>query len=333
MIRFLQPWLAGWLLGGLGVLLLLKWRVRWRYAAATLVRSLDARVYRASSVRRLPFAVLALSLLLLGGALLQPVLPYSQADVESRGLDIVVLLDLSSSMQEEMGGARAAVSPPAAAPTRTRVRTRLDATKTAIRTFIRSRRDDRIGLVVFSDNPYVVSPLTFDHPYLLRYVDLIDDQILQNEGQTAIGDGLALSNYMLSRQAKEGSHGHQVIVLFTDGEYNRGRDPIDVLAESKDADIRVHVIGVDLAQEVKEKPAVMQLMTTIARNGGRYFDANSERDLLAASRAIDTIEKSRLVSRVYVQDVPVYHWFAIPSLVCLVVAMGVRAIPYFVDQT
>jgi Ca-activated chloride channel family protein len=327
MIRFLQAWLAPWLLAALALVVLVKWRLHWRFAASTMVHALNVRTYRASIFRRLPFGVLALALLSIGAALLQPVIPYSQAEVQSRGLDIVILLDLSSSMQEEMGAARVRTSKPAV------VRTRLEATKNAIRTFIRARRDDRIGLVVFSDNPYVVSPLTFDHNYLLRYVDLIDDQILQNEGQTAIGDGLALSNYMLARQAKEGSHGHQVVVLFTDGEYNRGRDPIDVLAESRDADIRVHVIGVDLDQEVREKPAVMELMNTVERNGGKTYNAESERDLVAASKAIDSLEKSLLVSKVYVQDVPVYEWFAVPGLVCLVVAMGLRAIPYFVDQT
>lgn len=327
MIRFLQPWLAPWLAGALVLAVLLRWRLRWRFAASTMVRSLDAAAYRASIVRRLPLAVLALALVLVGGALLQPVIPYSQTAVESRGLDVVILLDLSSSMQEEMGRAKPVTSKPAA------LRTRLDATKNAIRTFIRARRDDRIGLVVFSDNPYVVSPLTFDHDYLLHYVDLVDDQILQNEGQTAIGDGLALSNYMLSRQAKEGSRGHQVIVLFTDGEYNRGRDPIDVLAESKDAEIRVHVVGVALDEEVREKPAVVDLMHTVERNGGRTFNAESERDLVAASKTIDSMEKTLLVSKVYVQDVPVYEWFAVPGLVCLVLAMALRAIPYFIDQT
>ena len=201
-------------------------------------------------------------------------------------------------------------------------RTRLDATKDAIKTFVRSRRDDRIGLIVFSDNPYVVSPLTFDHDYLLRYIDFVDDQILQGEGQTAIGDGLALSNYLLARQTASGSKAHQAIVLFTDGEYNRGRDPVEVLAESKAADIRVHVVGVDLDMDVKLKPAVQDLITTVERNGGRYFDAGSERELVAASRAIDSIEKSTLVSRVYVHDVPVYEWFVVPALVLFTCAHG-----------
>jgi Ca-activated chloride channel family protein len=329
MIRFLQPQLAWWLLGALAALVLLKWRVRRRFAASTAVRVLAARSYRASIVRRLPFAVLALSLACVGAALMQPVLPYSQTDIESRGLDIVLLLDLSSSMQEEIGltpeqRMRAAGRPPG--------KTRLDATKAAMKAFVNARRDDRIGLVVFSDNPYVVSPLTFDHDYVLRYIDFVDGAILQNEGQTAIGDGLALSNYLLSRQAGS-ARGHQVIVLFTDGEYNRGRDPVEVLAESKEADVRVHVIGVDLAQEVQTRPAVLDLMTTVEGNGGRYFNADSERDLAAASRTIDQIEKSTLVSRVYVHDVPVYEWFVVPGLVLFVAAMTLRALPYFVDQT
>jgi Ca-activated chloride channel family protein len=212
-------------------------------------------------------------------------------------------------------------------------RTRMDAVKDAVRSFIRMRRDDRIGLVVFSDNPYVISPLTFDHQYLLHYVDFIDDKILQGEGQTAIGDGLALSNYMLARQATPNSRGHQVIVLFTDGENNRGREPVDVLAESKEAGIRVHVVGVDLESDVKEKPAVQLLMAAVEQDGGRYFSADSERDLAAASRTIDSIEKGLLVSHVYVRDIPVYQWFAIPALVALAAALSLRAIPYFVDQT
>lgn len=330
MIRFLQPAIGWWLLAAFGVIALLKWRVRRRYAASAVVRALEGAGYRASILRRLPFALLAAALVLVGGGLMEPVLPYTQADVKSRGLDIVLLLDLSASMQEEIGltpGQRAITSSAPAG------KTRLVATREAIKAFVRARRDDRIGLVVFSDNPYVVCPLTFDHEYLLRYIDFVDDQVLQGEGQTAIGDGLALANYMLARQAAAGSASHQVIVLFTDGEYNRGRDPVEVLAESNDAHIRVHVIGVDLEQDVRQKTAVVDLVATVERNGGRYFDAASEHDLTAASRAIDSIETSTLVSRVYVHDVPVYEWFIVPALVCFAAAIALRAVPYFVNQT
>jgi Ca-activated chloride channel family protein len=326
-MRFLHPGAAIWLAGGFAAVALLRWLVQWRFAAFTAVVPIR-RAHRASLLRRLPFAALAASAVFASLALMQPVIPYSQAELQSRGLDIVLLLDLSSSMQEEMGSGQTPDRP--TVPTG---RTRMDAVKDAVRTFVRTRRDDRIGLVVFSDNAYVISPLTFDHDYLLHYVDLVDDKILQGEGQTAIGDGLALANYVLSRQATKDSAGHQVVVLLTDGENNRGREPVVVLAESKAARIRVHMIGVDLERDVKEKPSVQMLMAAIADAGGRYFSADSERDLQAASREIDQIEKGLLVSHVYVRDVPVYEWFAVPALVALAAALALRAIPYFVDQT
>jgi Ca-activated chloride channel homolog len=327
-MRLLHPEYAWWLLAALAAVAILKWRVRWRFAAFTSILPTRHSPYRASLFRRLPFAVLAVAAALAGVALMQPVIPYSQTDLSSKGLDIVLLLDLSSSMQEEMGSGQSLTTTTVAGG-----RTRMDAVKDAVKTFIRTRRDDRIGLVVFSDNPYVISPLTFDHEYLLHYIDFVDDKLLQGEGQTAIGDGLALSDYVLSRQATPTSRGHQMVVLFTDGESNRGREPVDVLKEAKDAGIRVHVVGVDLEMDVKEKPAVQMLVAAVEDAGGRYFNADSERDLIAASRTIDTIEKGLLVSRVYVRDVPVYQWFAIPSLVTLALALGLRAIPYFVDQT
>src|SRR5712691_4342811 len=204
-MRFLHPEYGWLMLAALAAVGILRWRVQRRFVVSTTVRWLSAPEYRASWLRRLPLAVIAIAVLLLGCALMEPVLPYSQAEITSRGLDIVITLDLSSSMLEEMGRVR----PPrtfqnltfstrdSAAPAKS-VKTRLTATKDAIKSFVTSRRDDRIALVVFSDNAYVISPLTFDHEYVIRYVDLIDDQLLRGEGMTAIGDGLALSNYLLA---------------------------------------------------------------------------------------------------------------------------------------
>ncbi len=339
-MRFLHPELGWWIAAALGAVGFVRWRVRRRFVGATTVRWLDAPRYRVSVFRRLPLAMLALAVILLGGALMQPVLPYSQVDITSRGLDIVIALDLSSSMLEEMGRIR----PPrtlqnltfttsdSAAPRKT-VRTRLTATKDAIKSLAAGRRDDRIALVVFSDNAYVISPLTFDHEYVIRYVDLIDDQLLRGEGMTAIGDGLALANDLLARQSHGGERRNQVVVLFTDGENNKGRDPLEVLGESHEAHIRVHMVGVDLEDEVRKKPQVQRVFQSVRRYGGRYFNANTARDLELASQTIDRIEKGVLVSRPFVRDAPVYQWFALPALVCLAAAIGLRAIPYFVDYT
>lgn len=323
-MRFLQPEVGWWIATAIVVATLLSWRVRRRFVAATTLRWLSARRYRASIVRRLPILLLVAALVLTGLAMMQPVIPYAESEVQSRGLDIVVVLDLSSSMEEDVAGYM---------PGRKfSGRTRLDATRDAIRTFVRGRRDDRIGLVVFSDHAYVVSPLTFDHEYLTHYIDMADERILQGEGQTAIGDGLALANYLLFRQSRA-DRANQVIVLFTDGENNRGSDPLEVLKQSRDANIHVHMVGVQLENDVRAKPEVRDLVSRIQQYGGRYYDARDERDLQAASRAIDTVEKGVLVNKAIVHDSPVYQWFAVPALLILAAAMGLRAIPFFVDLT
>jgi Ca-activated chloride channel family protein len=342
-MRFLHPEYGLVMLAALAAVAILRWRVRRRFVASTTVRWLASPRCQASWLRRLPLALLAIALALLALAVMQPVLPYSQAEITSRGLDIVIALDLSSSMLEEMGRIR----PPrtlqhltfttsdSAAPS---AKSRLTATKEAIKSFVASRRDDRIALVVFSDNAYVISPLTFDHEYVIRYVDLIDDQLLRGEGMTAIGDGLALSNHLLAsasgRDSKErGARRNQVVIVFTDGENNKGRDPMEVLGESNAANIRVHMVGVDLEEEVRSKPQVQRLFQAIRRYGGRYFNANTARDLDAASRAIDQVEKGFLVSRAFVRDAPVFQWFALPALILLTVAIALRAIPFFIDYT
>jgi Ca-activated chloride channel family protein len=346
-MRFLHPEYGVAIAAALAAAAALRWRVRRRFAASTTVRWLAAPAYRASAARRLPLAALVVSLLLVGAALMQPVLPYAQAEITSRGLDIVIALDLSSSMLEEMGRIR----PPrtlqnltfttrdSAAPAKS-ARTRLDATRDAIKSFVAARRDDRVALVVFSDNAYVISPLTFDHEYVSRYVDLIDDQLLRGEGMTAIGDGLALANHLLSASARDsgssrlrGDRRNQVVILFTDGENNKGRDPIEVLGESSAANIRVHLVGIDLEEEVRRKPQVQRLFESVRRYGGRYFDAGTPRELELASRTIDRLEKGLLVSRPFVRDAPVYQWFALPALVLLAFALALRAVPFFIDYT
>ena len=340
-MRFLQPEIGFGMTMAFLVLAVLRWRLLRRFAASTIVRWLSARTYRASDIRRLPFALFVVGLALAGCALMDPVLPYAQAEVQSRGVDIVVVLDLSSSMQEDMQlarQARATTQIPLERSGRTGLtrpsgRTRLDATKDAIKAFVRARRDDRLALVVFSDRAYVVSPLTFDHEYLVHYIDMVDDRILQGEGKTAIGDGLALASYLLASHAKAGDRGHQVVMLFTDGENNKGRDPSEVLDELQAAEVRVHFIGVDLEQEIRTGPEVQQLLQKIRRDGGQYFNASTAQDLAEASRSIDAVEKHVLVNKVTVRDEPVYQWFALPALLCLAAALGLRAVPYFIDQT
>ena len=93
------------------------------------------------------------------------------------------------------------------------------------------------------------------------------------------------------------------------------------------------MVGVALEDEIKQKPQVQRLVQAIRGYGGRYFSADTERDLDAASRAIDSIEKGVLVRQTYQRNTPVYQWFAVPAVIFLALAFALRAIPAFIDQT
>lgn len=312
----------------LALCLALLWRMvrRRSYVAFPLARLLRRSVFRASRLRVLPLVVLAAALPFVGLALGDPVLPYSEGEMRSRGLDIVLVLDMSSSMEETMGaGAR-----------RTSAftgQTRMDTTKNALLEFIALRPDDRIGLVVFSDNAYVVSPLTFDHEYLRRYVQMMDNRILRHEGMTAIGEGIALGASLLERQSDRTVKGNKVMVVFTDGEHNIGMDPVEAMQLADGIGVRVHMIGVDLPEEVKVRTEVRRLVGAVRQYGGRYFDADTVGQLRSASRAIDALEKGWLVQTQYIRNQPVYHYFAVPAIVLIALGMLLRAVPQFVDRT
>jgi Ca-activated chloride channel family protein len=276
------------------------------------------------------------ALLLTLVALMEPMVPSSDLEVSAQGLDIVLVMDLSSSMLEPMDFTPLTgpdgPSPRDLVAERAKRKTRLETTTDALKDLIARRRDDRLGLVVFSDHPYLVSPLTFDHENLFRYVDMVDEQILRGEGMTAIGDGIALATQLLARQST-GAGANKLIILFTDGENNTGRDPLTSLAEADAAGLRLHVIGVDLEEDIKKRPAVLQLITTVRRLGGEYFHADTVSQLRAAYERIDAMERGWLTSTAVVHRDPAYAWFAMPAAVLLLLAVGVRAIPFFSDLT
>src|SRR2546430_13392170 len=135
-MRFLNPQLGWWLLAAFAVVGLLRWGSRRPFAAATTLRWID-RSSRASISRRIPFLTLLIALALTACALMDPVLPFSESQIQSRGLDIVIVLDLSSSMQEEMERAKpvqaVAVGNSSAPALRRPGKTRLEAVKSAIK--------------------------------------------------------------------------------------------------------------------------------------------------------------------------------------------------------
>jgi hypothetical protein len=95
----------------------------------------------------------------------------------------------------------------------------------------------------------------------------------------------------------------------------------------------VHVVAVDLAEVIKARPVVQRLIAAVQRHGGRYFNADTVGQLREASSTIDSLEKGWLVQTQYSRNRPVYHYFAVPAILLLVLALLLRAVPYFIDVT
>jgi len=323
-LQLLQPWALALVPGSL-LLLVARWAWRRRrFVTLPTAHLLPPRAYQPTIVRRLPLALALAGIAATAVALGEPVLPHSTGELRSLGIDIVLVLDLSSSMSTEMAGSSSPDGPKGP--------TRLDRTKAALGAFIRSRTGDRLGMVVFSNYAYVVSPLTLDHEYLLQYLDIVDGNILRNEAMTAIGDGIDMAAFLLNRQAPDTRRG-KVIVVFTDGERNYGRDPLESLADADASHIRVHMVGVDLDEQIKDRPAVQALIAAVRRNGGRYYEADTVRQLRTAYTELDTLEKSLVVSQVHVANEPVYQWFALAAVVLIGLALAVNAMPFFNEMT
>ncbi len=322
-------WSIAWyLLGALAVVALLR-RARPRnYFGHSLLTYLYQRVSPPPLDIYLPKLLDLAGLVCLGLALLNPVIPFAEHTVRNEGLNMALVIDLSSSMQMPVTGGRR--MPNGA------VETRLDAVKRAVIEFIRHRKGDRIGIVVFSNSAYVVSPMTLDHNYLVNYVEMINERTLSDEGMTAIGEGMILARDLLIKQALKDGQDQQrgnVIVLLTDGENNTGR-PVDfALKEVRESEIKTYFIGVEVVmattasnQGFNDAPV---LISGVLSTGGRYFNARDAKQLEQAYREIHTIEKGRFLTRSQLRDVPAFASFAWAALAAITAGFLLRAVPRF----
>jgi Ca-activated chloride channel family protein len=166
-----------------------------------------------------------LSLALFALAMARPQLGKSLTQVEASGIDIMLVLDVSGSMLTKdftIGGESA---------------TRIDAIREVTRKFIEGRPNDRIGIIAFAGRPYVVSPMTLDHDWLLKNLERVKIGLV--EDGTAIGSGIAAgANRLNDKRSKS-----RVIVLLTDGENNTGKIPPNTAAEAVKA-LKIHFYAI-----------------------------------------------------------------------------------------
>lgn len=319
MLRLATPWA----LALLPLVLLLLWdaaRRAGRKRASVGYSDLDlleaAHIARPSWESHLPLGLVSLAVALLTLGLARPQSSLGMKPVTSEGLDIILCLDTSPSMQA-----------PDVAPTR------MDAARAVSLAFVQGRPDDRIGVVVFSGISLTQCPLTVDHPVLLQLLEGVRVGMTQTDG-TAVGDGLLTSVNRL----KDVPGNSKVVILLTDGRSNAGEiDPLTAAKMATRFGIKVYTIGVGTQEggsftrtdEFGFPQAVPieadldegTLREIASLTGGKYFRATDAESLASVYAEIDRLEKRVAPRQVVVDYRELYPWFVAPGLLLLALAL------------
>ncbi len=229
-------------------------------------------------------------------ALARPQRIRERVDVESRGVDIVLCLDVSSSMGLPLDdpGAKKKTS-------------RLDAIKAVATRFTKGRKGDRLGVVTFARFPRVLCPPTLDLDAVVGFLKSIRTVHVKEEDGTAIGAGLARAVALLARSKAKS----KVVILLTDGQENVHEiEPKEAALAAKRFHVRVHTVAAGRYQYFQGPfggvfKQEVELDTTdlreIARiTGGRFFRARDRKALEKVWSDIDKMEKSVLKGRRWV---------------------------------
>lgn len=268
-------------------------------------------------LRHVPFALRTLAIALLIVVLARPQSTDSWQNSTTEGIDIVMAMDISTSMLAED------LKP-----------NRLEAAKDVAASFINGRQNDNIGLVVFAAESFTQCPLTIDHGVLLNLFKDIQPGIIQDG--TAIGLGLANAvSRIKDSQAKS-----KVIILLTDGVNNTGEiAPVTAAEIAKTFGIRVYTIGVGTQGEAPypiptafgiqyqnipveiDEQVLKQIAST---TGGQYFRATDNASLKEIYSEIDQMEKTKISVQEFSKKQEEYKNWALIVFALLLVEVLLR---------
>jgi len=237
--------------------------------------------------------------------------------ITTDGIDIVVALDVSKSMDAQD------LSP-----------NRLEVAKRVAINFVNGRKTDRIGMVVFAEESYVQCPLTLDYQMVKKLIASIQIGLTMQGHATAIGSAMATSINRL--RSKNSAAESRIVILITDGENNAGDvDPNTAIEMAKAIGIRFYTIGVG---KVRGRGAVNSLLGAFfagngaqidekllkkvsSQTGGEYFRATDERTLIEIFKKISKLEKSKLSSGDFNKRSEYYYFFLFPGLLLLLLSV------------
>jgi Ca-activated chloride channel family protein len=327
-IRFLQP---GWFWAFALLPLVLLWRGRSGAVAAVEYSDISlAREVAAHTRSRFGWImgllpIIAAACMIVG--LARPQLTRSHVEVTAGGIDIVLAVDISGSMQAL--DFRVDNNPVS----------RIAIVKSVVAKFIDERPNDRIGLVAFAGVPYMVSPLTLDHDWLQQNLERVDTGT--NDDGTAIGSAIAAAvNHLRTRTTKS-----KVVILLTDGVNNTGLVPPLAAAEAARAfGVKVYTVGVGVRGQaripLRDQAGRTRLVTTFVdvddtplqaiakETGGRFYRATDSHSLQDIYEQINQYEKSPQTVQRIGQSEDLYPWALGPALALLALWLVLRHTRY-----
>ncbi len=237
-------------------------------------------------------------------------------EITSEGVDIMLALDVSSSMQAEDF----------------KPHNRLYVAKEEIKKFVNKREHDRIGLVVFAKHSFTQCPLTVDYGVLLRFVDQVDFGLI--EDGTAIG--MAIANGV--NRLRESESKSKIMILLTDGDNNAGEiDPVTAASLAAAFDIKIYTIAAGqtgnlmypiddpiFGKRYVAKPSRIDeatLKQIADATGGKYYRARSGEELEQIYSLIDGLEKTEIEVSAHRQYTELFHFFVYAGLLLLALEM------------
>lgn len=262
--------------------------------------------------RKVPVILRIAALALLIFALARPQKPLGTTPLSTEGIDIMLSLDISSSMLAQD------FKPD-----------RLQAALEVGKDFIRKRPNDRIGMVIFAGESFTQCPLTTDHQVLLHLLENVNIKML--EDGTAIGMGLATAVNRL-RQSESKS---KVVILMTDGVNNSGYiDPQTAMEMAINAKVKVYTIGIGrtgvapypVADPYTGRTVIREMEVQIdeellqqiaSGTGGRYYRAEENRQLENIYKTIDELERSEIKMTGYTPKKELFLPFVVLALILL----------------
>jgi Ca-activated chloride channel family protein len=285
------------------------------YSSIDLVEGAGLEAGPLKRFGRVALRVLVLALLIL--AIARPQTGQSEYKTHTEGVDILLVLDTSGSMQAQDF----------------KPKNRLHVAKEVVKEFVGIRKHDRIGLVVFAGHAITQCPLTLDYPVLTSLIDDVDIGML--EDGTAIGVALATAVNRLKNSKAES----RVVVLLTDGQNNAGMiDPVTAAKVAAALGIKVYTIGVGTKGRAPmpvndpifgnrtvlvEVNLDEEMLTKIAElTDGQYFRATDREELVEIYQRIDELEKTRIDSETFVNYTDRFRWFVLPALCLFILELG-----------